>query len=239
MLLTTMQTMNRRFICVLALALAAAPTLAACGGDDESETQAAAPTLSGVYRPVGEGPIGSITFTGSKDYLLMPSGCAGGACAEIGTYSLDSAGRALVLENAVTHRTRTIALEIVKTSTPSASLVKSVKPLDLVEPGQQLNRPGGGQQLNNGSGNELASPGGGITGAVSQLLQVILEAIMNGQQMQRDKEEEKKEEAEKKKEEEKKDDKPINPLDCKQGVPTAASTPAQALAYFARCPGGP
>ena len=70
-------TMNRRFVCVL-LALAVSPTVVACGGDDEPKAQAPTLVLSGTYRPVDQGPIGSITFTGSKDYLLMASGCPGG-----------------------------------------------------------------------------------------------------------------------------------------------------------------
>ena len=222
--------MNRRLTTVL-FALLVSSTLAACGGDDEADTRSTTLELSGTYRPVDQGSVSSVTFSGSKDYLLMPRGCSGGGCAEIGTYRLDNASRVLVLEHSVTHRTRSIALEIVTTSTmTNATTAKGLAPLDLVDPGTQLTRPP--QQTTTGNGQQLATGGNGITGAVSQLLQLIQQMIMNGQQMKRD------EQKEEKKEDPKKDPKP-NPLDCKQGVPTKDTPPAEALAYFARCPGGP
>ena len=233
--------MNGRFVFVLALSFAS--TIAACGGDDAEQPQEPKVALSGVYRPVDQGPIGSITFSGSQDYLLMPSGCSGSSCAVIGTYRLDSANRVLVLENGVTHQTRSIAMEIVKTTPASASLVQGLTPRDLIDPGQQLNRPGG-QQLNNGSGNQLNNGSGNqlnngsdnqLSETIQQLLQIVQQFIANAQQMKRD---EDKKEDEKKKDDKKEDPKP-NPLDCKQGVPTANTPPAEALAYFARCPSGP
>jgi hypothetical protein len=234
--------MNRRFIFAL-LAISLSSTVAACGSDDEAPTQAATLQLSGVYRPVGDGAIGSVTFSGSQDYLLMPKGCAGGGCAELGTYRLDTASKALVLENATTHETRSIALEIIETTPAGGTLVKSVRPLDLVDPGEQLTRPGGqttnGQQQVTGSNGQqqLANGQGGITGAVSQLLQLIQQAMMNGQQMKRD---------------EPKADPPADPkadpkpvpkndpnVDCKQGIPNKDMPLAEVAAYFARCPAGP
>lgn len=219
--------MNRRFITAL-LTLSLVSTVAACGGDDGASTQTTSLELSGVYRPVDQGPIGSITFSGKKDYLLVPSGCVGGGCAESGTYRLDTASHVLVLENGQTHATRSIALEIVTTTPASGALVKSLAPLDLVDPGEQLTRPGG-QQLTNGSGQQLATGGNGLTGAVSQLLQIIQQAIMNGQQMKRD-------DAAK---DPKADPKADPKDDCKQGVPTKDTPPADAAAYWARCPKGP
>ena len=249
--------MNRQFISALfALTFSLSPAIAGCGGDD-AETKAATPTLGGVYRPLDQGPIGSITFTGSQDYLLMPSGCGGGACAEIGTNKLDTESNVLVLENATTHQKRSIALEILETtgggSASQGSLVKSVAPLDLVDPGQMLARPG--QQTTTGNGQQLATGGNATTGAASQLLDVIKQLIMNGQQM-------------------KQDDQgggnmgggamgggamgggamgggagggggaaPMpgmnDPKDCKQGIPTKDTPLAEVAAYFARCPGGP
>ena len=177
--------MNRRFLSVLfALSVSISPAIVACGGDDGQHAQAATPTLSGVYRPVDQGAIGSITFSGGQDYLLMPSGCAGGACAEIGTYRLDAANKVLVLEDAATHHTRSLALEILETTAATPSLVKSVAPLDLVEPGAQLARPG--QPTTSGGGQQLATSGNGTTGAASQLLELIKQLIMNGQQMKQD-----------------------------------------------------
>ena len=257
--------MNRRIISALfALALSFSPAIAGCGGDDSADSHAPTPTLSGVYRPLDAGAIGSITFSGSVDYLLMPSGCKSGACAEIGTYSLDVASNVLVLDDAKTHRKRSIALEILETtgggsgSADQGSLVKSVAPLDLVDPGQMLAKPG--QQTTTGGGQQLATSGNGTTGAAQQLLDLIKQLIMNGQQM-------------------KQDDQggmngmqgggmqgggggggapmipmipmpnaganpapmmpAANPADCKQGVPTKDTPLAEVAAYFARCPGGP
>ena len=227
--------MNRRFIFAL-VALAVTPVLAACGSD-EAETPAATLQLSGVYRPVDQGTIGSITFTGSDDYLLMPKGCGGAACAERGTYRLDAANHALVLENAATHQKQSIALEIVETTPAGSSLVQSVRPLDLVDPGEQLTRNGqqttnGQQQVTGANGQQqLAQSGSGITGAVSQLLQLIQQAMMNGQQMKRDEQQ--------KPQDPKADPKADPNNDCKRGVPTKDTPLDEVAAYFARCPGGP
>lgn len=236
--------MNRRTLCVL-VALFSSSTIAACGAsEDGAVSQPAAVALSGVYRPVGKGAIGVITFSGSKDdYLLMPTGCANEACAEIGTYRLDAANHVILLENVATKRTRSITLEILKTTATRASLVQSVAPLDLVDPGTQLERPGqqtttgGGQQLA-GNGQQLATGGNQLSGVASQLLQIIQQAIMNGQQMQQDN---------------KGADAPAAPApaapaapanadpknDCKQGIPTKDTPLAEVAAYFARCPNGP
>jgi len=259
--------MNRRIISALfALTFSLAPAVAGCGGDDSADAHAQTPTLSGVYRPLQEGAIGSITFSGSQDYLLMPSGCKSGACAEIGTYSLDVASNVLVLDDATTHEKRSIALEILETTGGGSggagqgtSLVKSVAPLDLVDPGAMLAQPG--QQTTTGGGQQLATSGNGTTGSPSQLLDLIKQLIMNGQQM-------------------KQDDQggnmggmqggggnapmlpmapmpnggangdmnanmngnmmpAANPVDCKQGVPTKDTPLAEVAAYFERCPGGP
>jgi hypothetical protein len=235
--------MNRRHLLAI-LALAFAPTLAACGSDDEAPAQATTLQLSGVYRPVDQGPIGSITFSGSQDYLLMPKGCAGGGCAELGTYRLDTVSHALVLENGATHQTRSIALEILETTPAGGTLVKGVAPLDLVDPGEQLTRPGqqttnGQQQVTPGNGGQqLAQSGSGITGAVTQLLQLIQQAMMNGQQMKRDDANAKPPA----------DPPPADPkaapkndpnVDCKQGIPNKNSPVDEVAAYFARCPAGP
>lgn len=238
---------NRRFLCLLLVTLVT-PTFIACGGDDEEATKAAAPKLSGTYRPVDQGPVSSVTFSGNADYLLMPSGCSGAACAEIGTYRFDSAARLIVLENAATRQTRSLPLQIVKTeaaASSSTSLVKSLRPLELVDRGVDLGA-GGGNLTNGGGSQGLGTPGAGLnTGGVSQVLELVLQIIMQGQQLVRDikgggeraggggpqdQDDDTKPD----------DQNPVkNPLDCSQGVPTAASTPQEALAYFARCPNGP
>jgi hypothetical protein len=244
--------MNRRVIFAL-LALTFCSATTACGGGDDAKTQSTTLALSGVYRPVDQGPIASVTFSGKQDYLLMPVGCSGGGCAEIGTYTLDTASKVLVLENGATHETRSIALEVLETTPASGALVKSVAPLDLVDPGTQLARPQ--QPTTSGGGQQLATSGNDTTGAASQLLQLIKQLIMNGQQMKQD------------------DqgggmggggmgnpmpapmpmaDPMANPMpnpmpapmndpkvDCKQGIPTKDTPLSEVAAYFARCPGGP
>jgi hypothetical protein len=188
MLLDRKKTMNRRFISVL-LALSLS-TLAACGGDDQADTGTSTLALSGVYRPVDQGSIGSITFANGKDYSLVPASCTTASCVEVGTYRLDAPAHALVLEDGTTHATRSIAIDIVKTADTSAALVSSVRPLDLVDPGEQLTRNGQettktGQDTTK-TGQETTSGSGQLNGAASQLLQLVKELIMAGQQMKRD-----------------------------------------------------
>ncbi len=187
MLLDRKQTMNRRFISVL-LAVSL-PALAACGSD-EPDTGTSALALSGVYRPVDQGAVGGIAFANGKDYRLVPASCTSESCVEIGTYRLDAPGHTLVLENGTTHATTTFALEVTKTSDTSASLVSSVRPLDLVDPGEQLTRTGQettrtGQETTQ-NGQQLANGGSQLSGLASQLLQLIQQMVMNGQQMKRD-----------------------------------------------------
>lgn len=241
MLLPMSSSMKKTRYFVL-FALVVSPMIAACGGDEE-EDSASAPQLRGTYRPVDQGPIGSVTFSGNQDYLLIPNGCTGAACAEIGTYRMDGKARVLVLENAATHQTRSLPFEIVETA-PAAntSLLKNVTPLDFVGRNQDLLGSSGGG-LANGGGQQVVSGGqSDVLGGVSKVLDLVLQLIMQGQKLVRDSKEQA-EDAKKdeKKDDEKKDDEknPKNPLDCSQGVPTKDSTPAEALAYFARCPNGP
>ncbi|MEA2753191.1 MAG: hypothetical protein QOI41_7334, partial [Myxococcales bacterium] len=191
----------------------------------------------------------SITFSGSSDYLLVPTGCSGGGCAEIGTYRLDAASKVLLLENARTHEARSIALEVVKTSDATPSLVKSVKPLDLVDPGDQLTK--NGQETTTGGGQQLATGGNATTGAAQQLLQLIKEAIMNGQQMKQDDKGGQPPQAPQAAQApqapqpspmmaDPQPDAMAAPMsDCKQGIPTKDTSLAEVAAYFARCPKGP
>lgn len=227
---------SQRYFALFALVVS--PMIAACGGGDEAEDSASAPQLRGTYRPVDQGPIGSVTFSGNQDYLLVPNGCTGAACAEIGTYRLDGKARVLVLENAATHQTRSLPFEVVKTEkAASTSLVKNLTPLDFVGRNQDLLGSSGGG-LANGGGQQVVSPGTDVLGGVSKVLDLVLQIIMQGQKLVRDA----KEQADDaRKDETKPGDKPPvkNPLDCSQGVPTKDSTPAEALAYFSRCPNGP
>ncbi|MDB4939259.1 MAG: hypothetical protein JWP87_6231, partial [Labilithrix sp.] len=239
-------TMKPRFLFAL-LALSLGSTLAACGGDDEDASSSRL-ELNGVYRPVEQGPIGSITFSGANDYLLMPKACGGGGCAEIGTYRLDTASRVLVLEDATTHQTRSIALEILETSSSSGggtSLVQSVKPLDLVQPGQELAKTG--QETTTGGGKQLATTGNATTGDASKLIDTIKELLMNGQQMKQDGQKgggdngggQNAGGANDPKADDKAAPKNDPAADCKQGIPTKDTPLDEVAAYFQRCPAGP
>ena len=101
----------------------------------------------------------------------MPAGCAG-ECSERGTYRLDGASHVVVLEDASTHQARSLALDILEIGPVGRALVKSVRPLDLVDPGVTLTQPGGEttkerQQLVQGEGQ--------LSGTISLLLRVKLE----------------------------------------------------------------
>jgi hypothetical protein len=239
-LLNHEKAMNGRSIFVL-LALSLTSTLAACGGDDPEPQQSSTLHLNGTYRPVTQGAIASVTFSNDKDYYLVPSGCAGGDCVDIGTYRLDSATSTIVLKNVETGRERTITLENVKTSDAAVALVKTfVGTRDFVgrnqettTGSQQLN--GGGQSQVTGDQQQLNDGQSKITGQIVELLKTIVEALMNKQDMKKDDQKE-----DDKKDDQKDDEQPKpNPFDCKQGVPTANSTAAEKLAYAARCPNGP
>ena len=169
-------------------ALALATLLAACGGSDDGSTSARPVEWSGVYRSADSGPIGSITFSASKTYLLLPSGCHERACSETGTYTYDAAAKELLLEDATTHAVRTIAVEILRTSstTVGQSLVQSVRPQgDLVNPGGSLTT-GNGQKLTDGNGQKLTDDAQKLAEAGQKLLELIQQAMMNGQNMNRD-----------------------------------------------------
>jgi hypothetical protein len=235
-----MSTMNGRSIFVL-LALSLSPSmLTACAGDEPSSPSSSSPPkLDGTYRPTQGGPIGSITFTNDRDYLLVPTGCSSGECMDIGTYRFDAQTSTVLLENGESHRVRAIALERIKTSDVASVLIESVvRTADLVDPGEQHASTGnetttGGSKQVTGNQQELASSGNKLAEKAVELIKTIVEALMNGQGMKKD-------DGKKDDDEKADEDKPKpNPLDCKQGVPTNESTAAEKLAYLARCPGGP
>lgn len=238
--------MNRRPLYAV-LALSSLSTLAACGSDEPAPVRSTALALDGTYRPTQEGAIASITFSHGKDYYLVPSGCAGGDCVDIGTYRLDERTSTVVLKNGDSGREQTIALEDVKTSDAAVALVKSfagtrdfTEPESLIRRGQQTT--GGQGQTTEGqgqaSGDQQGLNGGGqqgLTDKIVDLFKTIVEAVMNQQKMKKDDDDKKKDDAKKDGEEKEEP----NPLDCTQGVPTNESTPAEKLAYAARCPNGP
>lgn len=225
--------MNRRTI-VWLFALSLASSLAACGTDEPTAEKTSMLTLDGTYRPTQAGAIGSVTFTNGKDYYLVPSGCTGGGCVDIGSYRLDAERSTVVLKNGETGREQTIALEVVKTSDTATALVKTfIGTRDLMEPEEIVKR---GQQANSGQ-QQVSGDQQGLTDKIVDLIKTVVEAFMNEQNMKKDDDKKDDEKAD----DEKKDDgkQEPNPFDCKQGVPTNESTPAEKLAYAARCPNGP
>jgi hypothetical protein len=101
----------KRFITML---LAASAGIACGGGGDTEETKATSLELRGTYRAQDDGPIASIAFANGKEYVLERSGCA--ACSESGTYRLDAPAHALLLEDGITHATRTLSFDVLKAS---------------------------------------------------------------------------------------------------------------------------
>jgi len=249
--------MNGRSIFVL-LALSISPwTLPACGGDDPPKKTN---QLEGTYRPSDPGAIASVTFKGGKDYLYMPSGCASQQCADIGTYTID--GDNLVLENAKAGTQRTIQLQVLQTTPASGSLVQSLRPADLTDPGTQLTTPGqqtatsGNPTASTGnptattgnqtatSGNQTATSGNQLDGQASQLLQTITQALMNAQQMNQDNGQNGGQQGGQQgggqqggQPDNGNPQKPM--IDCKADAPTKDTPPGLVAAYFAACPNGP
>ena len=215
---------------VSAFLVAAAASGGGCGSSEESVDV----DFVGVYRPTTGGNIDAIMFSENKDYLLMPTGCRSQSCAEIGRFQFDSASKLLALTAARTGETRYLPVQVMETSRGAAktggSLV-TTKTQQLLNGGggQQLNSSGG-QQLTNGNGEKLAETG-------QKLIEAILKALIDMQQMQQDKKDEEKKDEDKKDEEKKDEEKPFD-LACQQGVPTPASTPADVAAYWQRCPQG-
>lgn len=232
--------MNGRSIFVL-LALSLSPTLAACGDDEPTPQKSSTLQLNGTYRPTQEGAIGSITFSNDKDYYLVPSGCAASECVDMGTFRFDAATSTVFLKNVDTGRERTITLENVKTSEAAAMVVKTfLGAREFV--GRNQETTGGQQQLNNGqqqvSGDQqqLNQGQSQLAEKIVELVKTIVEALFNKQGMQKDDQKQ----DDQKQDDQKDDDKQQpNPFDCTQGVPNAQSTPAERLAYAARCPNGP
>lgn len=218
------------------LASAFLVSLAAVGGGCGSSEESVDVDFVGVYRPTTGGNIDAIMFSANKDYMLMPTGCRAQACAEIGRFQFDAPSKLLALTDAKTGATRYLPVQVMETSGTAktgGSLVTTKT--------QQLLNGGGGQQLNSSGGQQLANPSGDkLAEAGTKLIEAILKALIDMQQMQQDKGDEKKDDQkdEDKKDEEKKDEEKPFDLSCQQGVPTPASTPADAAAYWARCPQG-
>jgi hypothetical protein len=250
--------MNARSTSLLAaLAVSLASTLAGCGSS--ADNGPAPVKFSGVYRPIDNGAIGSITFSGDHDYLLVPTGCAGQACSDVGTYDVDQDRSKLLLLSAIDGTRRTITVKIIATSGGDLGgpLVQSLHPRDLVDPGGSLT--GGQQQLTTGSpqettktgqdttktGQETTENGKQLTEAISKLIETVTEALMDGQKMKGGDQQgggqgggdQGGQGADQNKDADKDKDKP--PINCQTDVPTKDTPPGLAAAYWAACPGGP
>lgn len=183
--------MNGRSLLVL-LALSLSPVIAACG-DDDSAQKSSVLRLDGTYRPTQNGAIASVTFSNDKDYVLVPTGCNASDCVDRGTYRLDAATSTVTLENAVTHRERTITLENVKTGHAAGLIVGSSvgtrdgelvsRQNETAKTGQDLT--GDQQQLTDGQ-KQLTDGQKQLIEKAQKLLETITEAAMNGQGMKQD-----------------------------------------------------
>lgn len=191
-----------------------------CASEDEVDVD-----FVGVYRPTTGGAIDAIVFSENKDYMLMPSGCRSQSCAEIGRFHFDSASKQLALTATKTGTTRFLPVEVIETSGGAAKTGGSL----VTTKSQQLLGGGSGQQLTNGKGEKLAEAG-------QKLIESILKALIDAQGMQKD--DGKGDEKNDPKADEKKDEeKPID-LECQQNIPNAMTPPADAAAYWQRCPQG-
>lgn len=176
--------MNGRSIFVL-IALSLSPVIAACGSDDPPQKSSVL-RLDGTYRPTQDGAIASVTFSNDTDYALVPTGCDGGDCVDRGTYRIDAEASTVTLENAITHRERTITLENVKTGRAAGLLVGSslgTRDGELVS--RQNETAKTGQDLT-GDQQQLTDGQKQLIEKAQKLLETITEAAMNGQGMKQD-----------------------------------------------------
>lgn len=199
----------------------------------------------GVYTSTSEGALAGIAFADDHTYLLQPKACRAEACTERGTYRYDASRKALLLTDAATGAVRTMSVEVIATtrSTGSTSLVKqSLAPQgELLPGGSSTPNPGGSSKLAEGGDSKLtqgdsklAQGDSKLTEAASQLLTKILEALLDKQGM-------KGEDDEKDDGDQGKDPQPPqnpDPNDCRASFPTPQTPPADARAYWDRCPAG-
>ena len=165
---------------------------AACG-DDESQPRASSVLqLNGTYRPTESGAIGEISFSNNQDYVLLPAGCAGGECADIGTYRLDADNHLLYLRSRTTQRERTMTFDALAIEKAGAgSLVKSsLSPRDsLVNTGSTTTTTGNETTSTDSettsTDNQTTSTEKDLTEDAKSLFDVVTAANLNGQGVQR------------------------------------------------------
>lgn len=220
------------------VALATAATLhgvVACGGSDEKTSSAVPTNFDGTYRPTSAGAISAISFAHGRDYMLMAKGCETAACTEIGTYELDLAAKKLTLTDARTQSTRKISIEVLSTARRQPG---SLTTKDLTEPEEQLTK--GSEKLTN-SGDSKSSSSGSSSGGdnklidlITQLLELIKSASMNGQDMKQDSSSDSASSSSSSGG----DSDAGAAASCTSDLPTAESSAADIAAYFVRCPAG-
>jgi hypothetical protein len=124
---------------VLALAIQSVACVSPAAPPAE-EQPAPAPTVPsdadfrGVYTPAtDDGPIAAIAFAPNGSYLMMPHGCAGEGCAELGTYKLSDTKAKVSLTDTKTGATRELTVEVLSTAKPKPAS-SDVKPALYLDP---------------------------------------------------------------------------------------------------------
>ena len=216
----------------IAIALLAAISSGCSSSSESSDGAGDTVGFQGVYTSTSDGPMDAIAFTDSTHYMMMPSGCRAQDCAELGSFRYDRAAKELQLTSTAGVQ-RSIHVEVVSTSRITGALLTR----DIVDDGPSDVLPGGQSNVQPG-GQSNVQPGGQLNvqpGGVSQIIQQIVEAILNAQQM---KQQQKQDDDQRKQDDQKKDDdKKLKP-ECQQNVPTPATPPDQALLYWGMCPQG-
>jgi hypothetical protein len=166
----------------LLFAASLASMLLGCGGGDEkTETSANATALSGRYRARTEGSIAIIVFGDERRYELAPTGCAESSCVEAGTYRIVDDDTRLVLEDVVTHLTRSVPFRVLEES--QAGLTTSgLRAKGLVNGGGQLTNGGGSLAEGDGS---LVTGGEGLTKGGGALVSTVESFVLDGQELVR------------------------------------------------------
>lgn len=220
-----MQNRRRAFFGALALSAALVNGCAEPSQPEAKEpstTSSAATQFRGVYSATNGGPIAVIAFLDANQYLLMNDGCREQSCAELGTFQYDAARAVLSLTNGATSATRTLPVKVLATRNTSNG--GDVQPRDFVNPYE-------GGLVGGGSGGGMVSTG-------NDLLDVILNAIIDGIEMSRDNDSEDPEQKDDEDDGENDDGTDVA-ANCFTGIPTGHTAPNLVAAYWARCPQGP
>jgi hypothetical protein len=191
----------------------------------------------GVYLSTSDGAIASIAFSKGERYLLQAKECRAVACAEAGFYRYDWARKELLLTSDASGTTRAIAVTVLATES-AASRGALLGTRDLTTPETLL---GSGEKLT--EGDKTLNDGGEqkLNDKSSELLTKIVEALLDKQKMKGEGGEGEGAQgngggngnanaggdAPK-----------AGYADCRATFPTPETAPADARAYWDRCPEG-